>query len=313
VLRAYWKDFWFRPSSPTSLAVCRILLFGSLFLFYLRTDFSAWADVAEAFWMPIWLFEGLGLSQPRRDIVEILEGLWKVSLACSCIGLFSRVSTAVAFALGLYLLGLPHNFGGAHHSDAIVVLVFGVMAVSRCGDRWALDNLLGRHDQAPNARPHAAPHPEYTWPIRAVWVTIALVYFAAGVAKLRHGGAEWIVSDNLAVRLVQAHYGVSHAHPLTTWGLHLAQYPSACRVLAAVTVAAELGYPLALVSAHIRSVVVPTLFVIQIAIRLIMGPSFAQLLICHVFWFPWAAVIARFGHQSPEYAGDDLASPSPEC
>jgi hypothetical protein len=183
------------------------------------------------------------------------------------------------------------------------------MALSRCGDRWTFDALFRRRHDAAGPRPE--PHPEYTWPIRAAWVAIALVYFAAGVAKVRYGGFEWIASDNLALRLVQSHYGLSNTPPLTSWGLHVARYPAVCQALAAVTVAAELGYPFALVDRRMRLLIVPTLFLVQIGIRLMMGPSFAPLLIAHVFWVPWAAAAAGVVGR---WAGRrDVAWHPPQC
>lgn len=64
-------------------------------------------------------------------------------------------------------------------------------------------------------------------------------------------------------------------------------------MLAATTLAVEVGYPLALVSRKARWVLVPGTCGMLIGIRVLMGPSFPQLLICSLFWVPWDRLGAR--------------------
>src|SRR5918993_2010473 len=207
VLGERWTRFWFEPVGPLNLGICRILFFGAFFLFYLREDFSVWGEVSKSFWMPIDLFELLHLSAFSSSLLAVVQSIWKVSLALSCMGTFTRTSTISSFVLGVYLLGLPHNFGKVEHSDALVVIVLGIMAVSRCGDACSIDRLIWRVRRRGDSsveRPRASG--EYTWPVRTVWVMLALIFFAAGVSKLRHSGLEWIFSDNMAILLLKAQF-----------------------------------------------------------------------------------------------------------
>jgi uncharacterized membrane protein YphA (DoxX/SURF4 family) len=283
--RARWKRFWFEPAAPVNLGICRWLFFGALLLLYRRRDFSAWAEVSDAFWMPIWLFETLHLPALSADALATLQLSWRLALALSCVGLFTRFSTAFAFLLGLYLLGLPHNFGHQHHSDALVVIVLAIMALSRCGDGWSVDRALSRarRGSGPAAK-LSMRSGEYTWPVRAVWLMLALVFFAAGMSKLRNSGVDWILSDNLAIMMIQKNY---YDSPLTSWGLNLAQVGWLSRLLAAATVVFEVGYPLALFSTRARWIIVPAVLLIQMGIRVVMGPSFYPFMICNVFWVRW--------------------------
>lgn len=285
--------FWFEPVEPANLGLCRIIFFGAFFLFYLPQDFSAWAEVSDVFWMPIWLFERLHLPVLSSGLLAMLQGFWKVALALSCVGLLTRASTVSSFILGAYLLGLPHNFGKISHYDALVVIILGIMALSRCGDDWSVDQLIRR------MRPGSAPvakrsvSGEYAWPVRAVWLMFALIFFGAGISKIRDSGLEWVASDNLALVLIQSNYRLNEGGPLTSWGLNLAQYGWLCRLLAAATVAVEVGYPLALFSRRARWIIIPFVFFMQIAIRLLVGPSFYQFLICNLFWIQWDRVGLR--------------------
>src|SRR5262249_17515990 len=154
-------------------------------------------------------------------------------------------STIVACLLGIYLLGLPNNFGKTHHSDAIVVLVMGIMAVSYCGDGWSIDRLIRIYrDEQRRPEPRPKLSGEYSWPIRLIWVLMVLVFFGAGMAKIGRSGLEWIASDNMRLILIEHHY--SH-YPPTSWGLYIAQYGWLCQLLALGTVVLETGAPLALV------------------------------------------------------------------
>src|SRR5689334_1155093 len=105
-----WTRWWFDPVPVTNLAVCRILFFGSMFLYYVRQDVTTWADVSNVFWHPIFLFYRLHLMPLSTEHLAVVQDVWRLALLLSCVGLFTRVSTAVSFVLGVYVLGLPNNF-----------------------------------------------------------------------------------------------------------------------------------------------------------------------------------------------------------
>ena len=297
MVRGWWMRFWFEPVRPLNLGLCRILFFGAFFLFYLQSDFSAWGEVSESFWMPVGIFKVLHLSALSGGLLVAMETIWKISLALSCIGIFTRPSTISSFIFGAYLLGLPHNFGKIHHTDALVVIVLGIMAVSRCGDAYSIDQLMRRGHQVSSSERLRASG-EYTWPVRAVWVTFALIFFAAGVSKLRHSGLEWIFSDNMAILLTRS---VDDGHPLLPWGVYLVQYSWLPQLLAAGTVALEISYPLALFSRKARWVIVPSVFFMQVGIWVFMGPPFPQFLICNLFWVPWDRISRNLTRRYHKY------------
>src|SRR6266480_239160 len=260
-LREQWERLWFKPASPRNLGLCRLVFFGTIFLFYLPEDFSAWGAVSDFFWKPIGLFSWLHLRVVPERHLEILQLLWKTALGFSCIGLFTRVSVSVSFVLGIYLLGLPHNFGKIHHDDAILVFVFGIMALSRCADSCSLDRLILRtRSKSDESGNHALVSAEYTWPIRTIWLLMSLVFFSAGFPKIRQSGMDWISTDNMRILLIQHNYYLSDKDPLVPWGLFLAQYPRFCNLLAAAAIVFETGYPLALFSRAARWIVIPSAF-----------------------------------------------------
>ena len=285
-----WNRFWFEPTSATDLGICRMLFFAGLFLFYLPVDFSEWGHVSAAFWMPLPVFTLFHLGPVSAAALDSLSNVWRIALVLSALGLFTRSSTIVAAVLGFYLLGLPHNFGHTDHFDALLVLALAVMAVSRSGDAWSVDALIARREAAPSA--------EYTWPIRMVWSAMALAFFAAGFAKLRHGGLEWIFSANMQMILLRSAYHTSDADPITTLGLWIASHAWLARLLAAFAVIVELGFITSLVSRTARAVFVPAAALLLIGIRVTMGPTFGGFLIANVFWVPWGALAERLGVRS---------------
>lgn len=271
-LRERWRAFWFTPAPATDLGVCRFLFFGVFVYYYLRHDSSAWGDTSSVFWMPIPLFQYLHLHPLSREVLVGLQFVWRVTLIGSCVGFATRVSTVVAFVLGIYFIGLPHNFGKTHNLDAIVLLTMGVMAFARSGDGWSLDRLLWRRQQPQR------PSGEYTWPIRLVWLLLTTVFFGAGISKLRHSGLEWVFSENLAVVLVQSN---------APWGFRIAKHGLLCKFIAALTVLGETGAPLALVNPTLRLLIIPGLFLMQLGIWFVMNVNFRPFMVCYLFWVPW--------------------------
>ncbi len=254
-----WNGFWFAPSPAEALGLARACFFGTLFLIYAREDFTGWGRVDPVFWHPVWLFRVLHLGPAAPEIISAIQVAFRASLVLAAVGLFTRPATVAACLLGTYLFGLPHNFGHTYHFDALLVFVLAIMACARAGDGCSLD--ARRRGGTPEAGP------EYTWPVRLVWVAMSLVFFGAGVSKLRHGGLEWILSDNLAIVLTKAHYHVSDANPIGPWGLWIASSPLASQLLAMVSLSTEVLFPLALVSRRARAVLVPAAFGMLVGIR----------------------------------------------
>lgn len=307
-----WNRFWFAPGPAIRLGLARAIFCGSAFFFYLPQDFTEWGTAAPVFWMPIWLFETFRIPVLPSDVLGMLQAIWKASLALCALGLWTRTSAFVAAVLGTYLLGLPHNFGATQHFDTLVVFAFGILAMSRAGDARSLDSLL----RTPGRRPTPRFGAEYTWPIRAMWVVTALVFFGAGTSKLRHSGLEWVLSDNLQLLLMRAYYHVSDGDPLTSLGLVIAQHPVAARVFAATALAIETLYVVALFSRHLRPFIGAAGIALLVGIRALMGPTFEPYLICALFCVPWHRVEALLlrlvasSSPAPEIAAPRRAAPA---
>lgn len=277
-----WQRFWFGPQSPVDLAICRIIFFGGLLWQRGDDDAARWAKLGETFWFPISAFRTFSIPLLDGSTLHWMHIVWTIALAAACVGLWSRISMGVAAILGFYLIGLPHNFGKTHHSDAIVIFILAAFALSRAGDKWSIDGWLARRKGVT----FPAESGEYRWPIRVAWLGWILLYFAAGISKLRNAGLEWAISDSFRNVLLEHHY--TH-QPIVDWGLTLAEYPAIYMTLGVGTLVIEALCPIALFHPWARAVFAPSLAMMQFGIWLVLGVKFPAFLLVFAFWVPWEA------------------------
>lgn len=291
--RERWNRFWFEPTSPDNLGFCRLLFYGLLFIYYVSAKYDGWGEMPPSFFDPVWPFEKLHIPILPDPSLGLLAAMWKASLLLCCAGFCTRASTAIAFALGAYLIGVPYNFGKTDHMTALVVFTLGILALSRCGDAWSADAFIRRRFRGGGPLPQSG---EYRWPVRAVWLTMALVFFSAGMAKLIQGGPRWVFSEHMEISLVQRFYDPNP--PDLRLGLWIAQHPWAARTMAAGSLLAELLFPLALFSRRARRFLPPAMLLMQLGIGLVMNVWFWTFMFCYLFWIPWDRILARRRIQS---------------
>jgi len=264
------------------------MFFLGLTLFYLPHDFSGWGSVSPSLYQPIWLFDRLGMPVLSEDVLNIIQIIWKVALFCSAIGLMTRSSLFISALLGTYLLGLGHNFGQTYHFDAILVIAFWVLALSRAGDAWSVDSLRRAARERDFKSP--APDPEYRWPVQLILVALSFVFCAAGIAKLRGSGLQWMFSNHLAILLDRVQYHISDADPVLPWSSTVARIPGAPRLMAMSTIVFETLYPISLFSRRLRPIMITGGIGLILGIRAMMGPTFENFLLVNLFWVPWDRV-----------------------
>lgn len=146
-------------------------------------------------------------------------------------GRLPRISGAAFFVLLLWITTYRSSFGKILHSENLLVLHVGVLAVAsflRDAERWTL---------------------------RTMSIATVLTYVVAGASKLRAGGLAWLTGKALgewlafdAVRKIEL--GSFHS-PVAAW---VAASPSVCAVLAIFTLVVELGAPVALASPRLARI-----------------------------------------------------------
>ena len=99
----------------------------------------------------------------------------------------------------------------------------------------------------------------------------------------------WITTDTLAkyVALTQLHY--IYFDPLVPQhvGLNIALSGWPLHLVAGATIVIELCYGLSLFTRRWRWVFIAPFLAMLVAVRVLMGPCFIVLILCHCFWIPW--------------------------
>lgn len=237
-------DRWMAPMPRERIATLRVLV--GLFAFAYVTlrlahfgDFSRLAD-----FRPIGVV-GLVLEAPLPSAAT-----WTLAIATSV--------TAVAFTLGwrfrltgpvfavllLWVTSYASSWGMIFHTENLLVLHVLVLGACPSADAWSLD--ARRRPSAPDDDSVGVDE-RYGWPVRLMCLLTVITYAIAGYTKLRVSGLEWATSDLLRNyvaydALRKAELGSVHS-PLGAW---LASVPWVWSPIAFLSLAMELGAPLAL-------------------------------------------------------------------
>ena len=243
-----WNELFFEDGDARDLGVVRALFAGTVLLlsFWFQRDFPTWAEVHPWVWAPVLAFRGMSPGGLNETVLTLVLWTWRLALALTAIGLWTRTSSVVAAASGFIVLGLPQNFGKINHNFGLVAICLIIIAVSRAGDGWSVDRLrlVARQARGPFQPDPPRLGAEYRWPLALMQVMAVLVLWSAGMSKLRSPGAvAWITTDNLYFTIIRHFY--THRPPLAL-GLWVTQWPLVCNALAAGSLVLELTAPVIL-------------------------------------------------------------------
>ena len=281
----YWNRYWFTPTSAGALGVARIYFFAAMSWLLWDQDVGLWADVTQAIWLPLPLFHQFGLTQISADKAVLLHLAFKACLVFSCVGFCTRISSSASAVMALYILGLPNCYGfKIGHGYTLPLIVMGIFAVGNSGAAWSIDSLI-RKRFSRKQRP--AESGDYTWPMKLIIVTFALVFFGAGYSKLYRSGLPWIFSDSFSNLLIMHHY---YRPPPLDWGLWIAKYHWLCVLMALSAVTFELSAPLGLINKYLKALIFGSLLLMQIGIWQLIGVKFTAYFYCYPLLLPWRAI-----------------------
>ena len=280
--RAGINDFFFHPVAPDNLGVSRFLYYGTIFFLYVGEDFSQWGKVPEVIRHPVFLFDFLSIPVLSPEVLGILGKIWIISILFSSLGFLTRLNTVLAFLIGCYLLGVVNSFAKTHHTETLMLLIFGIMSFSRCGDGFSVDRLY-RNPNKGNRQ-----NIEYCWPISLVRVMFTFMFCAAGFSKLRNSGFEWISSDFLSSLFINHGFTSGGSNPYIEWiPFWVGSHKGLSHVIAGFAFFLEILTPLALFNKYLRAVIVPSLFLMLLGFWIVLGIPFPQVMVSFVFWIPW--------------------------
>jgi len=258
---------WFPETPAARLAVLRGLtgLYATVYLLVRTPYLLSFAEQPPDRFLPVGvasLLEGpLPPSAYRATVVLLLP----LSVAFVA-GVRHRVLGPV-FAVGLLaVLTYANSFGKILHTDNLLVIHVGLLALSPAADALSFD-----------ARGHPAPAPSgrYGWPVRLMCLACVLVYLLAGIAKLRHGGLAFLEDDSLrnyvafgAVRKVELG---SHHSP---FGVALLPYRGLFSALALGSLLLELLSPVALLHPRAGRLFALSVWAFHVGVAALMAIGF---------------------------------------
>jgi hypothetical protein len=272
-------DRWLlAPAPPERLAAFRILA-GAFATVYLAVRSPAfWAlgspaasgafDPLGALWFldrPVagWLVRGAVVLTITLGAAFTAGAAWRV--------------TGPAFALAtLALTTYRSAFGQILWLETLFVLHLLVVGFVRAADAWTWP-APGR------ARRRPADPAAYGWPLRLAALVTVATYVLAGIAKLRYGGAGWVLGDSIRNQVA---YSAARLDLLGATGSPLGRWLSGpgwpLRPAGLVTVVLELGAPVALWR-RARAAWVWCMWLVHLCIALLMFVVFPYPLVLVAF------------------------------
>jgi hypothetical protein len=267
----------------------------------------------------------LALPLPIPDhAIEPIRQLAMLLVALSLVGLFARIALIALAVLNLGL-GLAVNaWGYMAHASALPAIVLFIVAFAPGATALSLDALLLRLLARRKARPPPSWAPELmpcspksVWPVRTLLVLLCLLYFSAGVSKLRYSGWDWADGETLAFylaggskrgedvqRFIQQRgalpdqtfrdgYGIVdyvYVGEPTAIGLWLSQQRVLLRVVSSTALLGELLFPLALLGRWPRRLALLFGVGFHAGIGLTLSINFAAYIVCYAMFIDWCAL-----------------------
>ncbi len=267
VLRSI-SSWWFASAPAERLAALRILI-GSYALIYVAARLPELAGVARyglAQWRPHGVVRLLDAPLPPGVVIAIAVATC-VLMALFIAGVAYRVIAPIAALALLWTITYRNCWGMPFHTENLLVLHVIALAIAPAADAW----VVGAHSRVPAAS-------GYGWAIKLLAALTVATYLLAGVAKIRIAGIGWIdgelLRNQIAIdNLRKALLGDGIA-PLA----HLVlDHPESLLVFSVLTIALEVGAPLALLHRRIGHVWAFAAWGFHVGVVLLMN-----------IWFPYA-------------------------
>jgi hypothetical protein len=266
---------WYVPAPAARLATLRIAI-GCFATFYLATRLRPLTNVAQ---LHDWEFAPVGLvwflARPLPSAVVLAGGIAALGLAAAfALGLGYRLLAPLFAFLLLWVTSYRNSWGMLYHTDNLLVLHVLLLAAAPAADTLSLD--AWRQRKQGRAVVVSGEHGRYGWAIRALCVGTVLLYFIAGVAKLKLGGASWVGGEQLRGQVAfDSLRKVMLGRDASSVGIWLVRHPALFAPLAAATLLIELGAPLALLHRRLALGWALGAWAFHVGVKVTMGITFA--------------------------------------
>ena len=260
--------WWFAPVPAERLAALRILV-GGYALVYLAirsAHLMSYGDADPALFTPV----GVVTVLPRPLLPIVVKALVAVTGLLSVpffLGYRFRITAPLFAASLLWTLTYSNSFGKILHTDNLLVLQVGILAVTPAADVLSVEAARPKLQRSPGC---------YGWGIRLMCCVVALAYFLAAVAKLKNSGLAFVDGETLRNYVAfdnvrKAELGSVHS-PLGAW---LLPYPWLFTGLAWMSLGLELGAPLALAERRVGVAWAVLIWGFHVGVLALMAIAFA--------------------------------------
>lgn len=234
---------------------------------------------------PSGFLKWLNLPGPGSWVPTVLW-LWRLSLLFSALGLLTRFSTFLAFILGFYYFGLLWTLGLKVRSTHALVICLGIMAFSRTGKRWSLDQKLFKKNHQESDRLK-----DESWPIRLCQLFWCLIFFSAGYQKIE-GGIWHLLDPKMFESFLKVSAFYKESVDPTIQKIFFSS-PELIKLTMLATLVVELFSPLAFFyNGWLRFGIVGGLAIMQILAYFVFGVNFLFMLPMYLFWIPWQRLLS---------------------
>jgi hypothetical protein len=306
-LRAAFERYWFEPAPARRLALLRILS-GGFALVHVLTRFPSLTAVAHfepSQFVPTGLVALLPGPLPS-SVVIALVALTLLASVPFVLGMLYRFTAPVFALLFLWVTSYRSSWGMLFHTENLLALHLVVLAAAPAADALSWD--------ARRRAPRSVLSGAYGWAARAMSATTAVCYVLAGLAKLKLAGPIWLEGDLLRAQIAYDNLRkIELGGSYSALGAALVHYETPFLVLAIMTVALELGAPLALFGRRIALVWALAAWAFHIGIEALMAIPFPYQLsfvayaslfeVERAFDFIAEHVRRRFAERAPEREG----------
>jgi hypothetical protein len=276
-------DAWVRPIAPPErLAALRVLVgaFGAVYCTVRAPSMASVAGLHATSFAPIGVTRILSAPLPGF-VVWALVVLAVVLAWTFVLGFRHKLLGPLFGVVLLWVTTYRNSFGMIFHTENLWVLHAIVLAFVPSADAYSLD---ARRRPLPDAAAR------YGWPVVALGLATSITYTLAFVAKMRTAGLDWVTSDALRNyvaydNLRKILLGDTHA-PL---GAALVSHPALFKPLAVMTLALELGAPLALLGRRPATLIAVGIWSFHVGVLATMAILFPYPLLGIAF-APWFEV-----------------------
>ncbi len=288
------------------------IIYGLSYLWFVRplAYYAVWTQLPADQWSPIATFRLLNAGRPSPLLFQVMPVVLIASLVLLIFGFRTRLATLLVLVAGTFLTGAFYSFTGkVDHADTfLVAYIPAIMLFSRWNSNYSLDALL-KQRQGKHVDPSDSSW-VYIWPMRAVLLLLALMFFGAGFFKLRAG--QWLTDLELFPKLLISQTAIAVvrmqiANPLS---LLIANIPLIHIPLQFGGIFFELLFPLTLMSHRIRNLFVSIGPLFHAFNWFFLGINAYPLIIVYLTFVDWQAVYSRWWPQQTGSYLRRLSTPS---